>query len=68
MKPKKENVKIVQKFRGHYLEDCDCQYCKYHQGRKRGCKLDKCRCDKEKLDAIAKGRTSRKQGAMKWGS
>ena len=68
MKPKKENVKIVQKFKGYYLDDCECQYCKNYQGRKRGCRLDKCCCDEEKLAAIAGGRINRKRGTMQWDS
>jgi hypothetical protein len=32
MKPKKENVKVVQKFRGYFLEDCECQYCNIIKG------------------------------------
>ena len=68
MKPKKENVKVVQKFRGYFLEDCECQYCKYYQGRKRGCKLEKCCYDDEKLEAIAAGRYKRQKGSVSWDS
>jgi hypothetical protein len=71
MKPKtqkKQNVGIVQKFRGYYLEDCECLHCKYYQGRKRGCKLAQCCCDEEKLEAIAADRIKRKRGSVSWDS
>ena len=68
MIPKKDNVRNVNRFRGYFLEDCDCQYCKHYQGRKRGCKLDKCCCDEEKLEAIAAGRQKRKRGSVAWDS
>ena len=68
MNPKKANVRSVNKFRGYFLEDCECLYCKHYQGRKRGCKLDKCCCDDEKLEAIAADRIKRKRGSTSWDS
>ena len=81
MKPKKHNVGIIQKFKGYYLEDCECQYCKYYQGRKLGCTYkgvqkhkerglgeDICCCEEEKLEAIAAGRIKRKRGSVSWDS
>ena len=63
---KKDNVRNVNKFRDYYMEDMECCHCRHFQGKKRGCKLDKCCCEDEKLDAIANGRIKRKQGAMSW--
>ena len=65
MKHKNPNVRNVNKF-SYYLEDCDCLHCKYYQGRKRGCKLEKCCCEDEKLDAVRNGRIKRRRGMMAW--
>jgi len=51
---------------GYFMEDIDCRDCRYYQGKKRGCKLDKCCCEDEKLESIASGRVKRKQEAMAW--
>ena len=61
-----QNTRRTSKFEGYYLEDCECIFCKNYQGKRRGCKLDKCCCDNEKLDAIAKGRIKRKKGSAAW--
>ena len=54
--------KRKSKWKGYFLEDCDCTVCKYYLGKKRGCKLAKCCCEDEKLDALANGRINRKRG------
>jgi hypothetical protein len=46
----------------------DCSLCKYYQGKKRGCKLEKCCCDDEKLDAIKNGRIKRERRLDSWDS
>jgi hypothetical protein len=56
MNPKKEYARNARKYRNRFLDDCEKQNCKHYGGRKRGCKLDKCCRDDEKLDAIAAGR------------
>jgi len=61
-----QNTRSIGRFEGYYLEDCNCIFCKNYQGKKRGCKLDKCCCDDEKLDAIANGRIERKKGSAAW--
>jgi len=68
MKPKVSNARNVSKFKGYYAEDCECLYCRFYQGRKRGCKLETCCCDDEKLEAIAAGRIKRKKGSLSWDS
>ena len=60
MNPKKQNVRNVNKWRGYYMEDMKCRYCRYYRG-KRGCKLEMCCCEDEKLEAIAKGRIKRER-------
>lgn len=56
--------KHTDQWEGYYLEDCDCAVCVYNQGKRKGCKLDKCCCEEEKLDAIANGRISRKKRGL----
>ena len=68
MKPKKGKVKAVQKFRGYYLADCECQYCIHRAHRKHRCTLKSYCCEEEKNDAIAKGRIKRKRGSTRWDS
>lgn len=63
---KKDNVRNVNKWRGYYLEDTECRYCRHHKGKRRGCELTSCCCEDEKLDAIANGRIQRVKGSMKW--
>lgn len=60
-----DNVRMVNKFRGYFMEDMQCIHCRFYQG-KRGCKHDKCCCEAEKLDAIINNRIKRKRGAMSW--
>jgi len=64
MKNKKQNVRVVDQFRGYYLEDCACQYCA-HYNKKRGCELTACCCENEKRDALAHGRIQRER-ALRW--
>lgn len=63
---RKDNVRNLNAFQGYYLEDADCKHCLYYRGKKRGCKLDSCCCEDEKLDAISKGRIKRKRGSVAW--
>ena len=58
--------RVVQKWQGYYLEDCECSTCLHYLGRKKGCNLNECCCDKEKTDAITNGRINRKRGSMSW--
>ena len=67
MKPKKENVRIINKWEGYYMEDMQCRLCKYYRG-KRGCKFEKCLYEDEKLDAIKNGRIKRERRLTSWDS
>ena len=43
----KNNTKIYNRFKGFTLEDCDCRYCLYYGGRRKGkvnCLADECVC------------------------
>jgi len=62
----KQNVRIVNRFRGYYHEDCQCKYCTNFRGNKRGCKLKECPFEEIRQEAILKGRIKRKRGANKW--
>ena len=57
-----EYTRRYNKWEGYYLEDCDCTLCQYYQGKKKGCKLDKCCCEAEKKDAKANDRIERPRG------
>ena len=63
---KKSNVRMVNKWHGYYMEDMECIYCPHYAGKRKSCKREKCCCEDEKLDAIAKGRIKRKRGSMAW--
>ena len=42
--------RIYNKFKGYTLEDCDCRYCLYYGGRRKGkviCLADECVCTDE---------------------
>ncbi len=42
--------RIYNKFKGYTLEDCDCRYCLYYGGRRKGkiiCLVDECVCADE---------------------
>lgn len=41
---------IYSRFEGYTLEDCDCKYCLYYGGKKKGkitCLADRCVCEEE---------------------
>jgi hypothetical protein len=62
---RKDNVRSVNKWNGYYMEDMECRHCKYYQG-KRGCKLESCCCEDEKLEAITKGKIKRERRLSRW--
>ena len=66
MNVNKQNVRNVNKWRGYYMEDMECRHCRFFQGKKRGCKLETCCCDEEKLEAITKGRIKRERREKRW--
>lgn len=42
--------KILNKFKGYTLADCDCKYCVYYGGKRKGeviCLADRCVCEEE---------------------
>lgn len=55
--------RIYNKWRGYSLADCDCQYCLYFGGRKKGeriCLSEKCVCLDEIAEAIEREGRERK--------
>ena len=60
------NVRIISRWHGYYIEDMECRWCKYYQGKKRGCKLETCCFEDEKLDAIANKRIKRERREQRW--
>ena len=66
MKPKRQNMRYVNRWRGYFLEDMDCIHCLYYKGKKRGCTLTACSCEDIKIEAMEKGRIKRKRGFNSW--
>ena len=60
------NKTYINRFKGYFMEDCECQWCRNFQGEKKGCKIPKCCCEGEKGEAIANGRIKRRRGSMAW--
>jgi hypothetical protein len=59
-------TRYTQKWQGYFIEDIDCPLCLHWQGRKNGCKHERCLYESEKADALANGRIKRKRGSMSW--
>lgn len=50
----KRNTKIYNRFTGYTLENCDCKYCAFYGGKKKGkivCLTDKCCCEGKRAEA-----------------
>jgi len=58
--------RIQQRWHGYYMEDLNCKYCIYWQGKKRGCALSGCTFEEEKRNAIKNGRLKRQQRLLLW--
>ena len=55
MNPNKQNVRKarnINKRRKDFTENNKCRNCKYYQGHKRGCKIEMCCLEDEKLKKI----------------
>ena len=58
----KNNTKIYNRFKGLTLEDCDCRYCLYYGGRRKGtvnCLADEYVCTDEIRQAKERYRRER---------
>lgn len=53
---KTENTRILDRFNGYSVADCDCTLCLYYGGKRRGCNLDKCCCAEERREAVERER------------
>ena len=59
----KRNTRIYNKWQGYTLADCDCRYCVYYGGRRKGkitCLTEKCVCADEIREAAERERRERK--------
>ncbi len=59
----KRNTRIYNKWRGYTLADCDCRYCVYYGGKRKGiitCLTEKCVCKNEIREAAELERRERK--------
>ena len=48
----KSNVRMVDRFKGYTLADCECKYCLFYAGKGKPCPLDTCCCAKERAEAV----------------
>jgi hypothetical protein len=61
----KDTKRKDNRWRGYTVEDCDCKYCFYYGGRRKGevnCLADECVCKEELRDAA---RRERKENGSK---
>ena len=55
----KQNARSFNKFKGYSLKDCDCRYCLYYGGKRKGkiqCRARQCVCKDEIRTAIRRER------------
>ena len=60
--------RIYNKFKGYTLEDCDCRYCLYYGGKRKGrisCLADECVCAEEICKAKKRRRKERSKSGGK---
>lgn len=60
--------RIYNKFQGDTLEDCDCRYCFYYGGKRKGrisCLADECVCADEIRKAKKRSRKERSKSGGK---
>jgi len=60
---KSKNTRYYNKFKWHSVSGCDCKWCKYYRGKKRGCVLEECCCAEERAEAYKRERENRKAAA-----
>lgn len=59
----KGNTRIYNKWQGFTLADCDCKYCVYYGGKRKGkifCLTEKCACEDEIRQAKERERRERR--------
>lgn len=42
-----QNTRIFNRFTGYSLKDCECRFCLYYGGKRKGCALPQCCCEEE---------------------
>ncbi|GHU58612.1 hypothetical protein AGMMS49975_25370 [Clostridia bacterium] len=57
---KSKNTRIYDKFTYWSVADCDCKFCAFYRGKKRGCSFDECYCAEERDEVYR-----REQAALK---
>lgn len=48
----KSNARVVNRFKGYSVEDCECKYCLYFAGKGKSCPLKVCCCKEERAEAL----------------
>ncbi len=59
----KQSTRIYNKWRGYTLADCDCKYCVYYGGKRKGkiiCLTEQCICADEIREAAKRECRERK--------
>lgn len=51
-----ENTRILHRFTGYTVADCDCEYCLHYGGKRTSCTAESCCCTEERLQAINRQR------------
>lgn len=49
-----QNTRIFNRFTGYSLKDCECRFCLYYGGKRKGCALPQCCCEEERALAQEK--------------
>ncbi len=45
-------TRIQNRFTGYSTEDCDCRWCRWYGGKRRGCTIVECCCLEERAQAL----------------
>lgn len=46
-----QDTRILDRFTGYSVADCDCKLCLYYGGKRLGCTLSACCCTEERQQA-----------------
>ena len=50
----KQHTRMIDRFTGYTVADCDCKLCLYYGGKRRGCTVKKCCCEAERAEAVTR--------------
>lgn len=61
---KTQDTRILSRFTGYSVADCDCRLCLFYKGKKRGCALAECCCAEERREAVLRERPAERAAAL----